>query len=62
MFLPSDGHPLGMTGDSQYDEREIAFPPGSSLFMYSDALTETPDMINPIYDEDRMQMALQGEI
>ena len=62
MFLPSDGHPLGMTGDSQYDEREIAFPPGSSLFMYSDALTETPDMINPIYDEDRMQMALTGGI
>lgn len=60
MFLPSDGRPLGMTADSQYEEREVAFPPGSSLFMYSDALTETPDMVNPVYDEDRIQLALTG--
>ena len=62
MYLPSDGQPLGMTNDSQYEEREIAFPPGSSLFMYSDVLTEPPDMVSPIYDEDRMQMALTGGV
>jgi phosphoserine phosphatase RsbU/P len=60
MFLPSDGRPLGMTGDAKYTEREVPFPPGSSVFLYSDALTETPDMINPVYDEDRMQLALTG--
>jgi len=60
MFLPSDGRPLGMTADSQYEEREVAFPPGSSLFMYSDALTGAPDMVNPVYDEDRKQLALTG--
>jgi phosphoserine phosphatase RsbU/P len=60
MYLPSDGRPLGMTGDAEYEEREISFPPGSSLFLYSDALTETPDMVNPVYDEDRMQAALTG--
>lgn len=62
MFLPSEGRPLGMTRDSHYEEHEIAFPPGSSLFMYSDALTETPDMVNPVYDEDRMQLALTGGV
>lgn len=62
MFLQSDGRPLGMTRDSEYEEREVSFPPGSSLFLYSDALTETPDMVNPVYDEDRMQLALTGGV
>jgi sigma-B regulation protein RsbU (phosphoserine phosphatase) len=62
LFLPSDGRPLGMTSDAEYSEREVPFPPGSSLFLYSDALTETPDMINPVYDEDRIQAALTGQI
>lgn len=62
IYLSSEGRPLGMTGDSKYNEQEVAFPPGSSLFLYSDALTETPDMINPIYDEDRMQAALTGAV
>lgn len=61
-FLPSDGRPLGMTGDAEYEEREVPFEPGSSVFLYSDALTETPDMINPVYDEDLMQAALTGAI
>ena len=61
-FLKSAGRPLGMTADSTYEEYEEAFLPGSSLFLYSDALTETPDMINPVYDEDRMQAALTGRI
>lgn len=62
VYLPSEGRPLGMTSDSKYEEHEVAFPPGSSLFLYSDALTETPDMINPVYDEDRMQAALTGKV
>lgn len=61
-WLPSEGRPLGMTKDSKYEEFDVPFPPGSSLFLYSDALTETPDMINPVYDEDRMQAALTGGV
>jgi len=59
-FLASDGRPLGMTREASYDQHEVAFPPGSSLFLYSDALTETPDMVNPVYDDDRIAMALTG--
>ncbi|MGB0630723.1 MAG: PP2C family protein-serine/threonine phosphatase [Alphaproteobacteria bacterium] len=59
-FLASEGRPLGMTRETTYEEREVPFPPGSSLFLYSDALTETPDMVNPVYDDDRIAMALTG--
>ena len=59
-FLASEGRPLGMTREATYEERAVPFPPGSSLFLYSDALTETPDMVNPVYDDDRIAMALTG--
>ena len=59
-FLASEGRPLGMTREASYEQQEVAFPPGSSLFLYSDALTETPDMVNPVYDDDRIAMALTG--
>jgi len=34
------GFPLGMFEDSTYENRELPFPPGSSLLLYSDAITE----------------------
>ncbi|MBX9633869.1 MAG: serine/threonine-protein phosphatase, partial [Magnetospirillum sp.] len=36
------GLPLGVTRKATYVERSLALPPGSALFMASDALTETP--------------------
>ena len=59
-FLASEGWPLGMTREASYEERVVPVPPGSALFLYSDALTETPDMVNPVYDDDRIAMALTG--
>ena len=53
-FIASDGRPLGMTPDATYPIHEVPFPPGSMLFMYSDALTETPSMANPVCTEDRI--------
>lgn len=40
--LDSKGKPLGLSASAHYTNRAIAFPEGSSLFLYSDALTETP--------------------
>jgi len=37
----SSGLPLGIKEDAVYERREIDFPPGAMLFLYSDALTET---------------------
>ena len=34
------GYPLGMFDDSTYENRELPFPPGCSLLLYSDAITE----------------------
>ena len=34
------GFPLGMFDDSTYENREMPFPPGASLLLYSDAVTE----------------------
>lgn len=59
-FLASEGRPLGMMREASYEERVVPFPIGSALFLYSDALTETPDMVNPVYDDDRIAMALAG--
>ncbi len=36
-----EGFPLGMFNDSQYENRELPFPPGASLILYSDAVTES---------------------
>ena len=49
-----------MTREASYEERVVPAPPRSALFLYSDALTETPDMVNPVYDDDRIAMALTG--
>ncbi len=34
------GYPLGMFEESSYENRELPFPQGSSLLLYSDAITE----------------------
>ena len=40
--LDSKGKPLGLSGSAHYTNRAVPFPEGSSLFLYSDALTESP--------------------
>ena len=51
-FLDGSGIPLGVIDDAVYENREIDFPPGTFLFLYSDALTETVDRKgNALFDE-----------
>lgn len=57
-FCATAGRPLGIAHDSRYPEQEIPFPPGSSLFLYSDSLVETPSMAHPVYDADRIRAVL----
>ncbi len=40
--LDGSGLPLGILGGARHDNRHCAFGPDSTLFLYSDALTETP--------------------
>ncbi|HLN24667.1 MAG TPA: SpoIIE family protein phosphatase [Patescibacteria group bacterium] len=39
-FLDTQGVPLGLQKTPSYTNHRIAFPPGSSLFLYSDAITD----------------------
>lgn len=41
--LDSAGMPLGIIHQQEYEEISLPFPKGAHLFLYSDALTETPD-------------------
>lgn len=43
-LLDSSGLPVGIARGIPYDTRVIPFPRGSFLLLYSDALTETPDV------------------
>jgi sigma-B regulation protein RsbU (phosphoserine phosphatase) len=51
-FLEAIGTPLGISQKASYENRVIDFPPGSFLFLYSDALTETVGIDTPMLDED----------
>ena len=41
--LDGAGVPLGLFAEATYENRDVAFPDGSFLFLFSDALTEAPD-------------------
>ena len=59
LFLPGEeqplvgdgkGYPLGMFEESTYENRELPFPQGCSLLLYSDAITE-----GKTHDGDRLE-------
>jgi serine phosphatase RsbU (regulator of sigma subunit) len=53
-FTVADGSglPLAAMGLTDYDERVVPFPPGASLVVYSDALTEFRDLEGNMPGED----------
>lgn len=55
-FLPIDGtgFPLGMISDAAYENHELPFAPGSLLFLFSDALIETPSMADPVFSVEKL--------
>jgi sigma-B regulation protein RsbU (phosphoserine phosphatase) len=56
--IDSSGVPIGIKHWQSYDVRTLPFPPGASLFLYSDALTEAPDRDGRLWDGDRLQSVL----
>lgn len=49
-----EGFPLGMFDDSTYENRELPFPLGASLLLYSDAITEGKTRSGERLGEDRL--------
>jgi len=61
-FLPIEGKgfPLGVTRDAVYRNNVVPFGPGSTLFVYSDALVETPDPVNAVFTTRRLREFLDA--
>ena len=52
ILADASGIPLGITTSANYTNREVAFPPGSYMFLYSDALLETPGKTSSFLGEE----------
>lgn len=53
-FLEIGGPPLGAFSDPEFDEWCVPFPPGTSLLVYSDALTESESGGKLVCDDDTL--------
>lgn len=54
------GLPLGIVEDGGWDDVTLPFPPGSTLFVYSDALIETPSPDAPLIAPGEIATVLNG--
>ncbi|CTQ52050.1 Phosphoserine phosphatase RsbP [Roseibium album] len=60
LSLDGTGFPLGLRSSGGYENSTLKFPKRSSLFLYSDALVETPDPPNSIFDYAGLADFLNG--
>ncbi|HEC14634.1 MAG TPA: serine/threonine-protein phosphatase, partial [Rhodospirillales bacterium] len=54
VLLDASGLPLGISKSASYKDKVIDFPAGSSLFLFSDALFESPDKNGDILQLDNV--------
>lgn len=59
-FLDARGIPLGLARAPGYREHRETFPPGASLFMYSDAITDAPLGDERLFGEAGLADAVSG--
>jgi phosphoserine phosphatase RsbU/P len=59
-IIADPGFPLGLSRDATYENHVRRFGPDSVLFLYSDALIETPDMLNPVFSIERLRAFLDA--
>lgn len=57
--LESAGLPLGMVSDADYVARTASFPPGATLFLYSDALIETANSAGALFEVNDIAAAME---
>jgi sigma-B regulation protein RsbU (phosphoserine phosphatase) len=61
-FEDGSGLLLGTKKDAQFENREIDFPPGSFLFLYSDALLENPCKSGPPLFQEGVAKLLESAV
>ena len=59
-IIADPGFPLGLSREAAYENHVRRFGPDSVLFLYSDALIETPDMLNPVFSIERLRAFLDA--
>jgi len=61
-FQPIDGtgFPLGVAAEALYQNNILPFGPGSTLFLYSDALVETPDPASAAFTSKKLREFLDA--
>lgn len=57
-LLDADGIVLGAVRDARFEERAVEIPPGSSLLMYTDGITEARDPSGRFFGLDRLQQVI----
>jgi sigma-B regulation protein RsbU (phosphoserine phosphatase) len=61
-FLDARGVPLGLSKNPEYDDHVEPFPAGSSLFMYSDAITDAPMPDDQLFGETGLADLVQAVV
>jgi sigma-B regulation protein RsbU (phosphoserine phosphatase) len=56
----SPGRPLGIDADVHFAEEPVELPPGATLVLYTDGVTEARDDAGRQFGEDRLAGVLQG--
>jgi serine phosphatase RsbU (regulator of sigma subunit) len=53
------GRPLGIDADVHFDEVAVELPPGATLVLYTDGVTEARDDAGAQFGEDRLRRVLE---
>ena len=56
----SPGFPLGITSDADYEEHNIVFKPGDSVFIFSDGLSDARNHEGEFFGEEAVRMSMEA--
>ncbi len=58
---PAEGVPLGAMEGMVFEQKFAMLPPGATLLLYTDGVTEAHDPYNELYGEKRLEKTLTGD-
>jgi serine phosphatase RsbU (regulator of sigma subunit) len=56
----TNGHPLGLLPDPDLDVQVVCLPPGGTLLLYTDGVTEATDARDDFFGAERLHMAVRA--
>jgi serine phosphatase RsbU (regulator of sigma subunit) len=58
----ANGHPLGLLPDPDLDVQMVRLPPGGTLLLYTDGVTDATDARDEFFGIERLQMAVRADL